>query len=461
MLSYLAKNKYFRLWFGDFDVDELKKYVRLGIIFALVIGVYWTLRPIKDSIFMAMVYDPIEAAKNSSARGAYIPWAKIASLIILFPLVILYSKAVERFPRQKMFYFLGSLYFIATVFFALYFMYSPNGLSNKVGSVWRLAGWAWYIFVESYGSLMVALFWSFATDTSSPESAKRGFSITVMFGQIGAILGPWLLVPLGKKYFANSAPVIFICAILISLVVLGIFYFMKVTPKSQLTGFHGKNEAEEEKEQEPGFFEGLKLMLSNMYLLGIFGIIAIYEILVTIIDYNFKSAVGACNLTEAECARYLGDYAVYVNLVSFLCLFFGISNIQRYLGIKVSLVIMPFLLMGMMMLFLFFGNLSVLFWIMVTVKAINYALNGPTMKQLYVPTTKDVKYKSQAWIETFGSRGSKASGSGFNIISKKLGSYFGLFLRSLSIALGLLWVIIAIFIANKYQKAIKENKVVC
>ena len=55
---------------------------------------------------------------------------------------------------------------------------------------------------------------------------------------------------------------------------------------------------------------------------------------------------------------------------------------------------------------------------MVASKAINYALNSPSMKQLYIPTTKDVRYKSQAWIESFGSRGSKAAGSGINDLHK-------------------------------------------
>jgi len=284
IVGYLAKNKYFKLWFGNFGVDELKKYIRLGIIFSFLIGVYWTLRPLKDTIFTAMVNNA------TGKKGDFLPWAKLVSLIVLFPLVLIYSKALEKFPRHKMFYFLGGLYSILTLFFGLYFMYSPNGLTNTVGSVWRIVGWIWYVFVESYGSLMVALFWSFATDTSSPESAKRGFSITVMIGQLGAILGPWLLIPLGKKYFLNSAPVVIICAVIIWFVIIGIFYFMKITPRSQLKGFHGKNEIEEEKKQEPSFFEGLTLLISNKYLLGIFAIIAIYEILGTIIDYNFKSA---------------------------------------------------------------------------------------------------------------------------------------------------------------------------
>ena len=40
----------FNLIFGDFDKEELKKFLLLGLIFGLIIGIYWTLRPMKDAI---------------------------------------------------------------------------------------------------------------------------------------------------------------------------------------------------------------------------------------------------------------------------------------------------------------------------------------------------------------------------------------------------------------------------
>ena len=65
---------FLKAWFGDFHKEELKKFLKLGAIFALVIGVYWTLRPLKDSIFSSIV------------GVTYQPMAKWVSLIVLFPL---------------------------------------------------------------------------------------------------------------------------------------------------------------------------------------------------------------------------------------------------------------------------------------------------------------------------------------------------------------------------------------
>lgn len=108
--------------------------------------------------------------------------------------------------------------------------------------------------------------------------------------------------------------------------------------------------------------------------------------------------------------------------------------------------------------------------LMVGSKAINYALNGPALKQLYIPTTHDVRFKAQAWIETFGSRASKEGGSIFNMalapLQKSLGMVAGrvrhVMLSSyLGFGLVIAWFFIALFLGKTYKKAIDNNKVVC
>lgn len=448
---------FLKAWFGDFQKEELKKFLKLGVIFAFVIGVYWTLRPLKDSIFSSIAH-----ADNQ-------PWAKLVSLVVLFPLVMIYSKMVDKITRHKLFYVIGTIYCIGTLILGLLFMHPTIGLANTTIDAHRIIAWVWYVFVESYGSIVVALFWAFAADLVSPNSAKRGFPLVVMIGQLGAIFGPYFFTPLGKKYFGNSGPTIIICSLLILAMMVGIYLFMKTTPKSEMAGYHthAKGAA---KDVEPGFLEGLFLMLRQPYLLGIFCVIGIYEIIVTIIDFNFKFLVFTSFDSEAARSAYLGDYAVWVNIISFLCLFFGVSNIQRRLGIKVSLALMPFIVLAMVVSFWYYPVVKVLFWIMVVAKAVNYALNGPALKTLYVPTSHDVKYKSQAWIETFGSRSSKAAGSGINLMKKPFQKWFGdaagltyLIAFSSYLSFGLLaaWLLVALYLGKTYEKAVAQDEVVC
>lgn len=451
-------------WYGDFSKDELKKYLLLGFTFALIIGIYWTLRPLKDAIFKSLVI-----GEGGGAEKTMLAWAKIVSLCVLLPIVVLYSKLVDMLKRHQLFYLLSAIYGCALLVFAYLFAHPQIGLVNHEASQWRILGWAWYVFVESYGSLIVALFWAFTADICDPNSARRGYPLVVMIGQLGGIFGPQLTKLPAYFNFETTAPLVAFCGLVVLSVIGMIYYFMATTPADQLAGFKAqKNTVHEEK--EPGFFEGLKLIFNHKYLAGIFAIIIIYEVVVTIFDFNFKGMVFAANVGDKATAAYLGDYATMVNLVSFLCLVFGISNIQRRLGMSASLGLMPFIIGAMVFAFKAAPTIDVLFWIMVIGKAINYALNGPSMKQLYIPTSEDAKYKSQAWIEMFGSRGAKAGGSYFNTALAPLQKMYGLadgFSMYVTIACtfsaGLLvvWFFAALYLAKQYNRAIDENRVVC
>ena len=458
--------------FGEFDPEELTKFILLGLVFGLIIGVYWTFRPLKDSLFQDIV------------GGEWQPRAKMLSLLVIFPLVIIYSKLVDMLPRHKLFYFMAAIYSTATLLIA-YFMFDPQiGLENLHASPDRYLGWLWYVFVESFGSLLVALFWGFATDITSAESAKRGFFLVVMLGQIGGICIP-LITQVPMAYGISNAWTVVACGILILAIIPIVMFFMRTVPASQLKGFSEKGAAKHE-EGEAGFFEGLKLMVSKPYLLGIFGIISFYEIIVTVFDYYFKIMAEAQILDKAEKLAFLGQYATFANLATFLCLVFGISNIGRYLGLTASLTLMPLLVSVAVAVFRFYPSLQPLFWLMVASKAVNYALNSPSMKQLYIPTTKDVRYKSQAWIESFGSRGSKAAGSAINDQHKSvmltngpewadpvfrkanmfgpndIGSFWYMALSSyMFIGILAMWVVVALYLGRTYQKAVDQGKVVC
>ncbi len=136
----------------------------------------------------------------------------------------------------------------------------------------------------------------------------------------------------------------------------------------------------------------------------------------------------------------------------------------------VALAAMPIILGGALLGFLSLNSLTFLFALMVGSKAINYALNGPALKQLYIPTTPDVKFKAQAWIETFGSRSSKQAGSMFNMSLAPLQTAFGtlagkshylMLSGALCFPLLGLWLVIAIFLGRSFRKAIHGNTVIC
>lgn len=451
-----------RFNFGDFEIEEFKKFLRMGLIFALIIGVYWTLRPLKDSIFIQLV------------DKLHLPYAKTISVLALLPLVMFYTKLLEKTSREKMLIILPTFYGIGVLLFSIA-MFVAQASSQEIAArsllpylATKVLGYTWYFFVESFGSLVVALFWAFATDTTEPGSAKRGFPLVVAIGQMGGIVFPYSVGGLPHRLgFSTDTISMALLGLSIIAIIPLVRYFLRATPKYLLTAFQGKTETA--LESEPGFLEGFKLLLKHRYLLGIFAANFIYEVIVTIFDFNFKLAAGE-QYTGVALSRYLSIYGSSVNVVSLLCLLLGISNVTRFLGVGTALAAMPVIVGIALFSFLTVDSLSFLFALMVGSKAINYALNGPALKQLYIPTTTDVRFKAQAWIETFGSRAAKEAGSLFNMFLRPLQTIFGslagrshylLLSGCIGFPLLALWFLTALFLGKTFKRAVEGKKVIC
>lgn len=453
--------------FGSFEREEFKKFLRMGVTLSCILGVYWVMRGLKASVFAQLV------------GAASEPYAKTASILILIPVVMLYTKILERYSREKAFYGISLFYGLATVGFSLLLANGTFGLAAKDIVVARtglalyatqILGYLWYVFVESYGSLVIALFWAIASDTTLPESAKKGFSLVVALGQVGAIIGPKYITQLPRLLnLETSAFAVGVSSLMIFASMWLLNYFLTRTPKELLVSFHGKNEAVVEKEQEPGLFEGLKLLLQHKYLSGIFAATFFFEFIVTVFAFHFKT-LAADTYTGHAYTEYLGLFGSSVNTVTLVCLLLGVSNITRYLGVTVALCLMPLVVGAAVFGFTSFNSLNFLFCLMVGSRAINYALNGPALKQLYIPTTHDARFKAQAWIETFGSRASKEGGSIFNMLYGPLVGRNGLAAgRAMHVALSsyvgytlvFAWFFVALFLGRTFKKAVDEKRVVC
>lgn len=454
--------------FGSFEREELKKFGRMGMIFAIIIGSYWTLRVLKNAVFCTLI------------GAGYLGGAKIASVCFLVPLLMLYTKMLDKMTRAKVFYVLSAVYgFIFLGLGALltheHFTEASCKVASTNGEFGHLAtaalAYTFYLAVESYGSLIPALFWAIASETTMPDSAKKGFSFVVALGQLGGIVGPFFIAGLPERLgFATNGASLMVCGFMSSLVAMFFMYrFFNSTPAHLMVSFTGHNQNKVEHEQEPGFFEGLSLLIRHKYLLGIFAVVAFPEFITAVIDMHFNS-LASQTYTGTALANYLGWYGSSVNFFALLFLLCGVSNITRVWGVSFSLLCMPILYALSLFGFITLNSLTFLFFLMASSKAINYALNVPAIKQLYIPTSHDARFKAQAWIESFGSRGSKATSGTFNTLlvpmQKTLGEAAGrvrhaMVFSYVGFSVVAVWFFIAFFLGRKYNKAVEEKNVIC
>ena len=94
--------------------------------------------------------------------------------------------------------------------------------------------------------------------------------------------------------------------------------------------------------------------------------------------------------------------------------------------------------------------------VFIGIKAINYAIGYPVRESLYIPTVKDIKFKTKSWIDAFGSKIAKACASQFNLISPSISSAHPVFF---SIVLTL-WFFTAYLLGNRFRRAVAHNEVI-
>ena len=167
------------LW-GDMSKFEVRKFGILAFMFFNLIGSYWLMRPLKDGVFYTVV------------GLEYLPTAKMLSFIVIIPMILGYSKLVDMYPRHIIIYIICSAYAVLFTIVSFCLTLPEIGLQNTNSDPSRLLGWITFFGIESFGSICVALFWSFVTSSTSSVSAKKGYPLIITGGQIGSIIGPSL-----------------------------------------------------------------------------------------------------------------------------------------------------------------------------------------------------------------------------------------------------------------------------
>ncbi|MFH1832169.1 MAG: Npt1/Npt2 family nucleotide transporter [bacterium] len=432
-MKILQKIKVF-LW-GDISKEEMERFGMLALTFMLIIGAYWLLRPLKDGVFMSVV------------GRDFLPYAKIISLCWIFPLVLIYSKLVDLVEKQKLFYIICGSY--ATLFTVVaYLLTHPTiGLANTVPSPKRALGWVFYLAVESFGSLLIALFWSFVASNTKTESAKRGYGIIIFGAQIGSMIGPMLAI--NADYFGLP---------LLTLMVAIALCLVPVLIKIFISLFPGTAETDVSKQKKTGSTEGLKLIATRPYLLGILGVSTLYEVVATILDLKFKMLVGDTFSTAAQATSFLGYFGFATNLLTFIFTFVGTSFVIRKMGLTFCLVAYPALAAALVLFAWLYPVLSVLFGCMMAYKAMSYALNNPCKEIMYIPTSKDVKFKAKGWIDMFGSRTAKGLGSGIQALALKTSNVIA-YGSILSLGVVAIWLTAAIYVGRKNKTLVESGQI--
>lgn len=79
---------------------------------------------------------------------------------------------------------------------------------------------------------------------------------------------------------------------------------------------------------------------------------------------------------------------------------------------------------------------------------------------MYIPTSKDAKFKSKAWVDMFGGRFAKATGARITNFYKHNLNDLMIYGSIFSFGLIGVWILAALFVGRKNQQLIKEGEII-
>jgi AAA family ATP:ADP antiporter len=401
----------------------------------LLLCAYYIIRPVREALIL-----PVPGgAEIKSYAGA------LHAGLFLF-IVPAYGAFASKVNRIR-------LINAVTLFFAsnlvLFFLVGQIGLPPTLLAV------CFFLWVGIFNLMVIAQFWSFANDLYTEEQGKRLFAIVGVGSSVGAVAGSqlagMLIDPLGLfGMMLVAAGILVLCLLLTNVV-----HFRE---KGRAAGGVKKQEADRPLGRDGGF----QLVLQHRYLL----LIGLLTLLINVVNTNGEYMLGrtfsevagqtvaagrAGGLSQGELiGSYYADFQFWQNLLGALIQLFLVSRIFKYLGVRAALFIMPMISLFGYTLFAAAPIFAYIRIAKILENATDYSLQNTVRRALFLPTSREAKYKALQAVETFFWRaGDMISGvlvfAGIRLL--QLGA-----VATINIGLVAVWLLLAWGIAREYRK---------
>jgi len=297
-------------------------------------------------------------------------------------------------------------------------------------------------FLLKYAFAPDSVFWCFMADVFRSEQAKRLFGFIGVGGTLGSIVGSGataVLVP-----HVGAVNLLFVSVVLLELAVVTVLCF----PMPEDGGAALDRKTAEHKIIGGSAWAGFTQVVRSPYLLAICGFLVLYTVGSTFLYFEQTDIVGRFYATRNARTTVLAQIDLVAQSLTIVTQIFFTGRIIRWLGLAVTLALLPVLTMagfatlGMMPVF---ATLAVF---VVLRRASNFALTNPAMEVLYTVVPREDKYKAKSVIETFVYRG------GDQIAAWMYAglSALGLGLAGISFAaipLGAVWLMLGVWLGRR------------
>jgi ATP:ADP antiporter, AAA family len=385
---------------ADVRQDEAASALLMALLMFLILGAYYLLKTAREVFILSE--GGAEVKSYSSAGQA----------LLLLVLVPAYGAFASRVNRERLVTWV-TLFFVANI--AVFAGAYQTGLH---------IGIAYFLWAGIFNVMVIAQFWAFANDLFTPEQGKRLFPLIGVGSSLGAWVGSMragqLVGTWGPLRLLVGAGVTLVVCVLLARVV------SRRTKRAEPTGVVAAAD------QPLGKEGGFELIGKDRYLMLIATLVVLLNVVNTSGEYLFGRYVveqaNALHGTGAEFAKareaFIGETYSHlfstVNLLGFLLQMFVVSRLFKFLGVGRSLLVHPVVALMGYLLMLRAPSLQLMTWVKVADNSLDYSLGNTTKQALWLPTSREAKYKAKQAVDSFFMRMGDVASAGVVFMGERL-----------------------------------------
>jgi AAA family ATP:ADP antiporter len=320
---------------------------------------------------------------------------------------------------------------------------------------------AFYIWIGVFNMVAVAQFWAFANDLYTNERGKRLFPLVGIGASLGALVG----AAIATYFFKGIGPYT-----LMLIAAFGLTVPVALTIVVHRREGHRKEAKKEEADKALGGPGGFTLVFKQRYLLLIAMLVLVYNLVNTLGGFILNrmitdeaarqiSAGTAGGATEASIIGTLsGTVQTYVNLLALVLQAFFVSRIFKYIGVRGALFILPAIALTGYSTVALLPILAVVQWTKIFENSTDYSIQNTTRQALFLPTSREAKYKAKQAIDSFFVRFGDMLQAGVVFVGVQLALNIRGFAIVNLVLIGV-WFLIVLGIRREHQKLTGEEAV--
>jgi len=413
--------------FGDVHAGEgATVFLMLLNIFLLLVG-YYVLKTVRE---------PLILIAGGAELKSYAAAAQALTLIVYVPV---YGWLAAKLPRQK-FLMAVILFFVGCI--QLFFIGSKIGIPHL--------GFIFFVWVGIFSLTTIAQFWSYANEIYAKEEGDRLFPLIAVGSAAGAPLGAalaeWLFgIQINPFLMMEIAAVIL-------LVHLGLYQVIG----KRVTGKTAK--ATDPMKKGNGF----ALVFKSPYLRLIALFLVLLNIVNTVGEYILGQAVVTMGNAQATAnaafdkgayiGSFYGKYFFWTNTVTILIQAFLVSRIVKKFGMAGVLLAIPLVALCAYGLASVGAGLSILLYVKIAENSTDYSVMNTGKQMLWLPTSREEKYKAKQAIDTFFVRSGDMLAAGVVFVGTHLLTFSVTSFALANIAFVLIAIGVAVLLLREYNR---------